>query len=134
MSFFGRGSYYHTLSDEYDIVGLLAGGGGYIASWESDTDLRIFDHFENNDRMIRGFEYNGIGPYDANSGDHLGGTTYFNASAEAQFPVPVVPESFGLRGAFFADAATFYGNDINDHEVLTSSEPRCNGAHRSARA
>jgi outer membrane protein insertion porin family len=118
VSFFGRGSYYHTLSEEYDIVGLLAGGAGYITSWESDTDLRIFDHFENSDRMIRGFEYNGIGPYDANSGDHLGATTYFNASAEAQFPVPVVPESFGLRGAFFADAATFYGNDIDDPEVF----------------
>ena len=46
------------------------------------------------------------------SDDHLGGTTYFNASAEAQFPIPVIPESFGLRGAVFADAATLYGNKI----------------------
>ena len=50
--------------------------------------------------------------------DHLGGTTYFNASAEAQFPVPVVPESFGLRGAIFADAATLYGNSIDDADGL----------------
>jgi outer membrane protein insertion porin family len=63
--------------------------------------------------MIRGFEFDGIGPYDAETEDHLGGTTYFNASVEAQFPVPVVPESFGLRGAVFADAATLYGNDID---------------------
>ncbi|MGT2469040.1 BamA/TamA family outer membrane protein [Mesorhizobium atlanticum] len=46
------------------------------------------------------------------SGDHLGGSTYFNASAEAQFPLPVIPESFGLRGAVFADAATLYGNNL----------------------
>ena len=26
--------------------------------------------------------------------------------------MPVVPESFGLRGAVFADAATLFGNDI----------------------
>jgi len=120
VKFFGRGTYYHTVSDEYDIVGLAAGGGGYISSWDKDTDLRIFDNFENSDRIIRGFEYNGIGPYDANTGDHLGSTTYLNASVEAQFPVPVIPESFGLRGAFFADAATFYGNDIDDPAVTVA--------------
>ena len=55
------------------------------------------------------------------AGDHLGGTTYFNASAEAQFPLPVVPESFGLRGAVFADAATLYGNKIRSVLVDQSS-------------
>jgi outer membrane protein insertion porin family len=113
----GRGSYYKTLSEEYDIVGLAVVGGGYITGYGSESDLRIFDHFQANDRMIRGFEYNGIGPYDADTDDHLGGTTYFNASVEAQFPVPVIPESFGLRGAVFADAATLYGNDIGNDDV-----------------
>jgi outer membrane protein insertion porin family len=114
----GRGSYYHTLSEEMDIVGLLSAGGGHITGFGSESDLRIFDHFKSNDRMIRGFEYDGIGPYDENTEDHLGGTTYFNASAEAQFPVPVVPESFGLRAAVFADAATLYGNDIEENADL----------------
>jgi outer membrane protein insertion porin family len=108
-----RASYYHTLSEELDIVGIVSGGGGHVVGWGSD-DLRVFDHFQSNDRMIRGFEYGGIGPYDAaGDNDHLGGTTYFNATVEAQFPMPVFPESFGLRGAVFADAATLYGNDIN---------------------
>ena len=44
--------------------------------------------------------------------DQLGGTTYFNASAEAQFPMPLIPESFGLKGAVFVDAATLFGSDI----------------------
>jgi outer membrane protein insertion porin family len=115
----GRGTYYHTLSEEMDIVGLLSAGGGHITGFGSESDLRIFDHFKSNDRMIRGFEFDGIGPYDEDTEDHLGGTTYFNASAEAQFPVPVVPESFGLRGAVFADAATLYGNDIREEAGLT---------------
>ena len=108
-----RASYYHTLNEEWDVVGILSGGAGHIVSNGGDG-LRIFDHFQSNQRMIRGFEYGGIGPYDANSidKDHLGGTTYFNASAEAQFPIPIIPESFGLRGAVFADAATLYGNEI----------------------
>ncbi|MER8435561.1 outer membrane protein assembly factor BamA [Mesorhizobium sp. M1393] len=108
-----RGTVYQTLSEQLDLVGLISGGAGHIQGYGSDDDLRIFDHFQSSDRMIRGFAYGGIGPVDDQGfDDHLGGTTYFNASAEAQFPMPVIPESFGLRGAVFADAATLYGNDV----------------------
>lgn len=107
----GRGTYYRTLLEEQDVVGLLTLGGGHILDTGSDG-LRVFDHFKNSDRIIRGFEFNGIGPYDEDTGDHLGGTTYFHASAEAQFPVPGLPQSFGLRGAVFADAATLHGSDL----------------------
>lgn len=109
----GRSNFYRTLSEEYDIVGLLTVGAGHVAS--IGNELRVFDMFKNNDRMIRGFEYNGIGPADklANGEfDHLGGQTYFHGTLEAQFPMPVIPESYGLKGAFFADAATLYGNDL----------------------
>ncbi|OBQ75241.1 outer membrane protein assembly factor BamA [Mesorhizobium erdmanii] len=109
----GRGSIYQTLSEQLDLVGLISGGAGHVESYGNNGTLRIFDQFQSTDRMIRGFAYNGIGPVDPNTGDHLGGVTYFNASAEAQFPLPVVPESFGLRGAVFADAATLYGSKIN---------------------
>ncbi|MFE0018354.1 outer membrane protein assembly factor BamA [Mesorhizobium sp. NPDC059054] len=117
-----RGSIYQTLSEELDIVGLVSGGAGHIIGY-GDKELRVFDMFQNNDRMIRGFEFNGIGPAAAKRGgggyDHLGGTTYFNASAEAQFPLPLVPESLGLRGAVFADAATLYGNDVKGVDPAT---------------
>jgi outer membrane protein insertion porin family len=107
----GRGSIYQTLSEQLDLVGLISAGAGRVEGY-GGGDLRIFDQFQSNDRMIRGFAYGGIGPVDPSTGDHLGGTTYFNASAEAQFPLPVIPESFGLRGAVFADAATLYGSKI----------------------
>ncbi|MEO3999760.1 outer membrane protein assembly factor BamA [Mesorhizobium sp. CAU 1732] len=107
----GRGTYYQTLSDQFDMVGLLSAGGGHIVSY-GDENLRVFDHFQSNDRMIRGFKHNGIGPRDQGTGDHLGGTSYLNASAEVQFPLPLIPESIGLRGAAFADAATVFGNDV----------------------
>lgn len=109
-----RGTYYQTLSDELDIVGLFSAGAGHIQGL--DGNLRVFDHFSSSDRIIRGFDYNGIGPYEKGSNgriEHLGGKTYFNASAEAQFPFPILPESFGLRGAVFADAATLYASDIS---------------------
>lgn len=108
-----KGNYYTTLMQEADIVGMLGVGAGYIHEFDDDG-VRIFDLFKNNSDMIRGFKFNGIGPYqDAGSGKRywLGGTTYFNATAEVQFPMPVVPESLGIRGAVFADAATLYGNE-----------------------
>ncbi|WP_274424144.1 outer membrane protein assembly factor BamA [Chelativorans sp. YIM 93263] len=111
----GRANYYHILSDRFDLVGLAAVGGGHVVSI-GDDDLRVFDHFNSSDRMIRGFKYNGIGPYQEvgdGSRDYLGGTTYFNATAEAQFPMPLLPESLGIRGAVFADAATLYGNEYS---------------------
>lgn len=107
----GRGSYYHTLSEELDLVGLVSAGGGHVQGFGAGP-LRVFDLFQSNDRIIRGFAYNGIGPADLTTGEQLGGTTYFNASAEVQFPLPGVPQSFGLRGALFADAATIYGNTL----------------------
>ncbi|MER8972275.1 MULTISPECIES: outer membrane protein assembly factor BamA [unclassified Mesorhizobium] len=116
-----RGSVYQTLSEQLDLVGLISGGAGHVQGYGSG-DLRVFDHFQSSDRMIRGFEYGGIGPVASGpSGDHLGGTTYFNASAEAQFPLPVIPESFGLRGAVFADAATLYGSKLASGLVNSST-------------
>ncbi|MDR6430821.1 MULTISPECIES: outer membrane protein assembly factor BamA [Brucella/Ochrobactrum group] len=113
-----KGNYYQTLAQEADIVGMLGVGGGYIHEFGNDG-VRIFDLFKNNSDMIRGFKFNGIGPYQDANGTNgnrywLGGTTYFNATAEVQFPMPLVPDSLGIRGAFFADAATLYGNNTPD--------------------
>jgi outer membrane protein insertion porin family len=108
-----KGSYYKTISEEADIVGLLSAGGGYIHAFDDDG-ARIFDMFKNSSDIIRGFKYNGIGAFQrSNNGEryYLGGTTYMNATAEIQFPMPVVPESLGIRGAVFADAATLYGTE-----------------------
>lgn len=111
-----RGNYYRTLSEQQDIVGLVTLGAGHIQPFD-DNGLRVFDQFKGSDRMIRGFAYNGIGPADTNGStnkddfDHLGGTTYFHATAEAQFPLPVLPPSIGVKGALFADAATLFGVD-----------------------
>ncbi|MBA1140363.1 outer membrane protein assembly factor BamA [Mesorhizobium neociceri] len=122
----GRGSIYQTLSEQLDLVGLISGGAGHVEGYGGDG-LRVFDHFQSSDRMIRGFAYGGIGPVASdNNDDHLGGVTYFNASAEAQFPLPVIPESFGLRGAVFADAATLYGNKIKDQSLVDQSSADMN--------
>ncbi len=53
-------------------------------------------------QLVRGFTAGGIGPRLA-SGETLGATWYAGISAELEFPVPVLPESYGLKGAVWAD-------------------------------
>ncbi len=107
----GRARYFHLLSTEADLVGSVAVGAGHVVS--TGDNLHVFDQFTIGGRQIRGFENNGIGPRTVAHGDSLGGTTYFTASAEVSMPMPAFPEDFGLRAAFFADAGTLYGNDVN---------------------
>nr|CAD6606198.1 outer membrane protein assembly factor BamA [Rhizobium sp. Khangiran2] len=107
---YGRGRYFHLLSEEADIIGSVAVGAGHVMP--TGDDLYVFDQFQLGGRLVRGFENNGIGPRMSN-GDAIGGTTYFTASAEVTFPMPAFPEDFGLRGALFADAGTLYGNDVD---------------------
>ena len=104
----GRASVYYTANTEHDIVLLGQVGGGHISAF--NDGLRLTDQFFRGGDIVRGFEASGIGPRDGNT--TLGGTTYFNATAEVQFPLPLLPRSYGLRGALFADAATLYGYDL----------------------
>ncbi|PHP68373.1 outer membrane protein assembly factor BamA [Zhengella mangrovi] len=111
MKFTARTQYYRQLNDEMDLVGLVTAGAGHTIQ-SGNNPLRQFDLFKSSDRIIRGFAYNGIGPYqNLPSGgiEHVGGMTYFHGSAELQFPMPVLPESLGMRGAVFTDVATLYG-------------------------
>lgn len=73
--------------------------------------VRMLDNFYSRDSMIRGFEYNGIGPRDARTLDALGGKTYFAGSAEVKFPLGL-PQEIGMHGIAFVDTATLYNIDV----------------------
>lgn len=107
---FVRARVFYTLSDEFDIVGSLAGSAGHVVAL--GDNLNVFDQFKIGGKELRGFDTSGIGP--RLNGDALGGTTYFTASAEATFPLPAIPQDLGFRGAVFADAGTLYGSDLRN--------------------
>ncbi|MBO3760172.1 outer membrane protein assembly factor BamA [Ciceribacter sp. L1K22] len=107
---YGKIRYYHTLSDEFDLVGSVSASAGHVIA--TGDDLNIFDQFRIGGKEIRGFENNGIGPRVRGDDDSLGGTTYFTTSAEVNFPMPAIPQDLNVRGALFADAGTLYGNDV----------------------
>ncbi len=113
VSVTGSATAYKTIAEDMDIVGLVSVGGGHIEG-VGNNGLRSFDLFRNNSKIIRGFKSNGIGPYDAAVGSverQIGGTSYVHATAEVQFPMPIIPENIGLRSAVFIDAASVFGSD-----------------------
>jgi outer membrane protein insertion porin family len=106
----GDARYYHELFE--DVIGIARVQGGYVNAF-GGRRLRITDHYFLGPSLVRGFESSGIGPRDISTLDSaanaVGGTTYFGASVEVQFPMPLVPRALGMRGALFADAGTLFG-------------------------
>jgi outer membrane protein insertion porin family len=102
--------YYHELFE--DVIGVARVQGGHVSAF-GGRNLRIVDHYFMGPSLVRGFENSGIGPRDISTSDAaanaVGGTTYFGASLEVQFPIPVLPRGMGLKGAVFADAGTLFG-------------------------
>jgi outer membrane protein insertion porin family len=93
-----------------DIVGLIHVQGGVLTQ-VGNNELRMLDQFQMGPNLVRGFAPNGIGPRDINpygTGDALGGTKYWGASAELQMPFWFLPKEVGLKGAVYADAGGLY--------------------------
>lgn len=103
-----EGRYYKPLFG--DFVGMVKGSAGYIAS-TGGNELNILDGFFKGPELVRGFEPAGIGPRDLGSNfrDALGGTQYWSATAELQFPLSFMPKDLGLKGALFVDAGSLWG-------------------------
>ncbi len=91
------------------VVLKVSGRGGFITG--INKKVRMLDNFYSEDNMIRGFEYNGIGPRDAITLDPLGGKTFFTASAEIKFSLGL-PQELGIYGISFTDLATLYNIDV----------------------
>ncbi len=96
-----------------DIVGIIHGQGG-ILNKAGSSDIRMLDHFQMGSNLVRGFAPNGIGPRDISyvalgaTGDALGGTKYWGASAELQMPFWFLPKEVGIKGALYADAGSLW--------------------------
>ena len=103
---------YTTLSERHDVVGLLSAGAGFLHE-NATNGARVYDLFKNDNNLIRGFKYNGIGPRQKSGNGtvyFIGGSKFFNATAELQYPLPIVSNSLGMRGAVFADMGSIFGN------------------------
>jgi len=96
-----------------DAVLLVRGQAGTLNS-VGGYQLQVLDNFQMGPNLVRGFAPNGIGPRDltffpfTGTGDALGGTKYWGASAEVQVPFWFLPKDIGLKGAIHADAGSLW--------------------------
>jgi outer membrane protein insertion porin family len=102
----GEARVYYPVSEKITFVGRAI--GGHIMGWGGD-DVRLIDMFYKGGETIRGFDRGGLGPRDLLTGDALGGSTFWAATAEVRFPLPLIPEDLGMSGAFFVDAGSVFG-------------------------
>jgi outer membrane protein insertion porin family len=114
----GEGRAYYPISEKITFVSRLI--AGHIQGW-GDEDVRIGDLYYRGGETIRGFDRGGFGPRDLNTGDSLGGKTYWAGTAEIRFPFPFIPDDLGLSGAVFADAGSLF--DANDLAKSLNGQP-----------
>ncbi|MBV8443890.1 MAG: BamA/TamA family outer membrane protein, partial [Hyphomicrobiales bacterium] len=105
------GRWFHPITE--DFIGQIHLQGGQINGFGS-RPLDIINNFTLGPSLVRGFAPGGIGPRDIASayniqGASLGGTSYYAASAEVDFPIFGIPREIGLKGALFADAGNLIG-------------------------
>jgi outer membrane protein insertion porin family len=105
-------SYYEPVSD---LIGVLHLQAGNILGLGSGS-VRMLDDFKMGPNLVRGFQPAGIGPRDVTNfefgygtGDALGGTMYWGASLEMQYPLYFLPKDSGFRGAVFIDSGSEWG-------------------------
>jgi outer membrane protein insertion porin family len=105
-----KARYFVPVIEDSGIVASVRGQAGVINDL-SGNGVHSVESFIGGSQLIRGFEGRGIGPRIQN-GEYLGAVAYAGVSAEVQFPLPGVPENYGLSGAVWADAAWIDGVNV----------------------
>ncbi|MEQ1653351.1 MAG: outer membrane protein assembly factor BamA [Hyphomicrobium sp.] len=119
---------YYPITEKITLIGRVI--GGHIQGWGGD-DVKILDSYFKGGETVRGFERAGYGARDISTGDALGGTSYWAATAEVRFPIPFIPDDLGISGAVFADAGSLWdvggkakqilGNNLVDDNTIRAS-------------
>lgn len=104
--FSGEARYYYPITEKITFV--TRATAGYIEGW-GGKDVRLLDQFYRGGETIRGFGRAGLGPRDLNTGDALGGSTFWATNTEVRMPIPFVSEEVGMSWAAFLDAGSLYG-------------------------
>jgi outer membrane protein insertion porin family len=99
---------YYPVSDDITLAARTM--AGTIMGW-GGQNVRVVDAFYRGGETIPGFQSAGLGPRDAATGDALGATTFYSATAELRFPLPFVPQDLGLSGAIYTAAGSAFGTD-----------------------
>ncbi len=111
-----KARYFLPILEDSGFVASIKGQVGIINDL-SGAGVHPTETYRLGPQLVRGFSGGGIGPRLA-SGEALGAVWYAGLSAEVEFPVPVLPESYGLKGAVWADMG-YVGRESANGPVAT---------------
>lgn len=104
-----RARYYYPLWEEFDVIGSVRAMGGTITDI-GGGGINPTEAFRLGPNFVRGFAYGGMGArWTQESEDAFGVLGYVGLSAEVDFPIPFLPESWGLRSAVWGDVGWIEG-------------------------
>jgi outer membrane protein insertion porin family len=116
-----KARYFMPLNSDLGLVGSVKVQGGIINNF-SGTAVSSLETFAYGNTLVRGFVPGGMGPKTV-GGENLGYTAYVGGSAEVSFPIPMLPENYGLSGAIFADAAIIAGQGLGPADPASLVSP-----------
>ncbi|WP_158541679.1 outer membrane protein assembly factor BamA [Pelagibacterium lacus] len=116
-----RARVYYPIWEEMGVVGSIRGQAGAVTDL-SGGGIHPADAFQLGPNLVRGYSYGGMGARAANN-DPLGVLAYAGISAEIDFPLPFLPENWGLRGAVWGDAAWIDGISSPAHDATGLGNP-----------
>ncbi|MBL8596142.1 MAG: outer membrane protein assembly factor BamA [Devosia sp.] len=116
-----KARYFMPLNSDLGLVASLKAQGGIINNF-SGTAVSSLETFTYGAQLVRGFTPGGMGPKTV-GGEILGYTAYAGISAEVSFPIPMLPESYGLSGAIFADAGVIAGKGLGPADPASLLSP-----------
>ncbi|MBI4920202.1 MAG: outer membrane protein assembly factor BamA [Devosia nanyangense] len=105
-----KARYFMPLNSDMGLIGSIKVQGGIINDF-SGAGVNPLETFTYGSQLVRGFTPRQMGPQHTGVDgiEPLGFTAYAGASAEMTFPIPMLPETYGLSGAIWADAAIIAG-------------------------
>ena len=105
-----RARYFMPLMDT-GIVASVKGQAGAIIALDGGG-VSPLEAFQPGSSLVRGFQSRQWGPRLDATGEITGYTMYAGLSGELEFPIPVLPETYGIRGAVWADSAWVDAGDL----------------------
>lgn len=101
VSSVAKARYYMPIMEDARVIASIKGQAGVLTDL-SGSGVHPTETFRLGANLVRGFEFAGMGAR-ASTGESLGATWYAGLSGEVTFPVPGVPETYGLSSAVWAD-------------------------------
>ena len=103
-----RGRIYYPIWEDMGVVASLRGTAGMITDLDGGG-IHPTDAFQLGPDLVRGYAYGGMGARTTPGDDPLGVLSYAGLSAEIEFPLPFLPENWGLYGAVWGDVGWIDG-------------------------